>query len=292
MTILAASREIWTNDAIISDTLCCAPDVSFESVSHGWRISRWRQFVGHYDLPSLPQPTYVAHVGGKQQVRMWEGGRWSDESSRPSDATIVPDGLPSRWLVDGELDVVTFSGIGSMGEYGHELTALKFAYADPLGIALMRQVLACLYEQPSAERDSYIEVLMTAFLAHLRRGGRGSEVQIPCTVSSAHRLHRVLAKIRECPEAEFGLEELALEAEMTTSHFCRMFRQATGTTPHQFVVRTKLERAEHMLHHSALPISVIADSLGFKSQGHFARLFRQQMGATPTEFRNRGRKGK
>ena len=281
-------RETWTSEAIISDALCCPPDVSYHSIEQGWQLSRWRQFVGHYQLPALPSSMYVAHIGGKQQVRMWERGGWSDVCSKPSDATVMPRGMDSRWLVDGELDVVTLSVGAGPHSLAQQDIALRFAYNDPFGIALVRQILTQLYEEETIERNTYIEALFAAFKAHLRHGGGTASTQIPCTLSSPHRLHAVLAKIRECPEADFSLESLAMLAGMKPSHFCRMFRNAMGTTPHQYVIRSKLRMAEDMLRNSRLSIMAIADALGFKTQGHFTRLFRQQVGETPTDFRRRG----
>jgi AraC family transcriptional regulator len=275
-----------SNDAIISDTLGCPPDMAYESPEHDLRLCRWRQFIGSYALPALPHLTYVAHLGGKSNVRMWDDGAWSPNASKPSNATTLPGGRPSRWLVDGELDVVTVSLNPGNPQQGGD-PGLHFAYADPLGIALIRQILSVLYEKNSLERDAYVEALMVALRAHLRRGGGTAPADIPSTLSCAHRLHPVLARIREHPEAELSIELLAQEAGLAPSHFSRMFHRAMGVPPHQYVMRTRIERAENMLGQSDLSVSSIADSLGFKSQAHFTRAFRQRTGQTPSDYRGR-----
>ena len=64
-----------------------------------------------------------------------------------------------------------------------------------------------------------------------------------------------------------------------------MFRQSTGETPHQFVLRCRMERAQEMLRTGGARIVDVAVACGFKTQQHFARVFRQMCGATPREYR-------
>ncbi len=69
------------------------------------------------------------------------------------------------------------------------------------------------------------------------------------------------------------------------AHFVRLFRRATGTSPHRYVLLRRLEQARHLIETSTLPLSEIALATGFASQSHmntaFARVFR----CTPGEAR-------
>ena len=80
---MSAATKAPTNEAIISDILGRAPDVELSSEADGWRLCRWRQFVGTYKLPALPEPIFVVHIAGKPHVRTWENGAWSTMSSTP-----------------------------------------------------------------------------------------------------------------------------------------------------------------------------------------------------------------
>jgi len=291
MEAAMAIRETWTNEAIISDALGLSPDVELGSAHDGWKLCRWRQFVGSYALPALPSPTFVVHIGGKPQVKVWDRDGWSETSSTPGYATILPLGLPSKWLVDGELDVVTLSLAPNLLDPESEadqFRRLRFAFADPLGVALTRQVLAELYTPATAERDVYVGTLVNALTAHVARSP-GPAAAIPNSFSSAHRLHHLMAVIRDQPEGDHSLDEMAAIAGLTTSHFCRVFKKATGSTPHQYVLKTRLDRSRHMLSHSDLPLAHIAEFLGFKSQSHFTRAFRQHVGENPSDYRRRSR---
>jgi AraC family transcriptional regulator len=64
-----------------------------------------------------------------------------------------------------------------------------------------------------------------------------------------------------------------------------MFRKSTGETPHQFVLRLRVERAKEMLRAAEPRILDVAVACGFKTQQHFARVFRHVCGLSPTEYR-------
>ena len=64
-----------------------------------------------------------------------------------------------------------------------------------------------------------------------------------------------------------------------------MFRQSTGQSPHQFVVRERIERAKEMLRAAEARVLDVAVACGFKTQQHFARVFRKICGASSTEYR-------
>jgi DNA-binding GntR family transcriptional regulator/AraC-like DNA-binding protein len=99
------------------------------------------------------------------------------------------------------------------------------------------------------------------------------------------RLRRVSELVRTKLEDELTLEELAEAAGLSPGHFSHMFRQSTGQSPHQFVVRERIERAKGMLRAAEARVLDVAVACGFKTQQHFARVFRRMCGVSPTEYR-------
>lgn len=286
-----AQLRAMSDEDIISDALGRAPDIQLGAEHGRWRLCRWRQFVGSYALPALPDPMFVVHIAGKPSVRTWQRDGWSETASLPGCATIVPAGQPTGWLVDGELDVVTLSVAAEelqRAPVQDQFSRMRFAFSDPLGVALTRQVLAELYAPPSPERDVYVGALVDALKAHMLRGpAQASAADIPTAAFSSHRIHAVLNAILARPEEDHSLETLAAQAGLTPTHFCRVFKKATGMTPHQYVMRARLDRAQQMLAQSDVRMATIADALGFASQSHFTRAFRQFAGETPSDFRKR-----
>jgi AraC-like DNA-binding protein len=98
-----------------------------------------------------------------------------------------------------------------------------------------------------------------------------------------------IRRIREYVEAHLGdsmdLATLAAVAGLSIHHFARGFKQSTGLTPHHYLTRKRVERAQDMLAHTALSLSDIAYAVGFSDQSHLARHFRQLLGTTPGQFR-------
>ncbi|NKJ42322.1 MULTISPECIES: helix-turn-helix domain-containing protein [unclassified Novosphingobium] len=277
-----------TNETIIADTIGRAPD---RSVNIGaWQFARWRQFIGSYELPALVDPVFVVHVGGKPDTRLWEADHWSAARSIPGCATIVPAGCRTGWRIDGELDVVTVSVPLSQLQQEQafsQFREMRFAFADPLGIALTRQILGELYGAPTPERTAYIGTLLDALKAHTLRGSAlSNEGAFPSADFSAYRIHQIMNDILARPEAEHSLEALAAKAGLTPSHFCRVFKRATGVSPHQYVMKARLDRARDLLGQSDLSVAQVADMTGFTSQSHFTRAFRQYAGQTPSSWRH------
>ena len=77
------------------------------------------------------------------------------------------------------------------------------------------------------------------------------------------------------------LDSLSRIAGLSVHHFARAFRQSLGQPPHHYILRRRIERAEHMLKESDLPLSQIALAVGFSDHSHFARHFRRLVGVSP-----------
>jgi AraC family transcriptional regulator len=99
------------------------------------------------------------------------------------------------------------------------------------------------------------------------------------------RLRTVKEFVHAKMEDELRLSELAQSVGLSTAHFSEMFRKSTGETPHQFVLRLRVERAKEMLRVAESRVLDVAIACGFKTQQHFARVFRQLCGTSPTAYR-------
>jgi len=98
-------------------------------------------------------------------------------------------------------------------------------------------------------------------------------------------VRRVAELVREKIEGELSLDEMAESAGFSTGYFSQMFRKSTGETPHQFLLRHRMERAKEMLGDPHARVLDVAVACGFKTQQHFARVFRKMCGASPTQYR-------
>jgi len=99
------------------------------------------------------------------------------------------------------------------------------------------------------------------------------------------RLQRVFAHIRENIALDLSVNELARVVGMSQYYFSKLFKMSTGTTPHQYVMRQRVERAQEHLRESRMALSEIATQVGFETQSHFTSVFRRLVGATPKHYR-------
>ena len=101
------------------------------------------------------------------------------------------------------------------------------------------------------------------------------------------RLRRVTEHISEHLDQELTLAQLGAVVYMSPYHFARLFQRSTGVPPHQFVVRTRIDRAVTLLAARELSIARISRAVGFRTASHFSTVFRRVTGLTPRAYRAR-----
>jgi AraC-like DNA-binding protein len=102
---------------------------------------------------------------------------------------------------------------------------------------------------------------------------------------------RVLAVMHERPAAALDMQMLSSIASLSVNTLLRRFRQATGTTPHQYLCRLRVDRAGVELVNSDDAIEEIAQRNGFCDRYHLSRVFKQMLGLSPAAYRASRRDG-
>jgi AraC family transcriptional regulator len=133
-------------------------------------------------------------------------------------------------------------------------------YADCIGVAIVARLLATAGDAAAIERPKVSEL-------------------------ARWRLRRALdyfdAKLAE----PVRLADVAAVTGLTRMHFAAQFRAATGLSPHEFLLRRRIERAQEMLAETDMPVVDIALSVGFQTQSHFTTVFRRFVGQPPQTWR-------
>ncbi|WP_238295402.1 AraC family transcriptional regulator [Caballeronia novacaledonica] len=99
------------------------------------------------------------------------------------------------------------------------------------------------------------------------------------------RLRRATDYIDEHLAERIRLREISESASLSPMHFAAQFRLSTGVSPHEYVLRRRVEVAQSLLLHSERNTVDIALSCGFNSQAHFISVFSRYMGDTPGRWR-------
>jgi len=103
------------------------------------------------------------------------------------------------------------------------------------------------------------------------------------------RLCRARDMLVDLPEDGLSIREVATAVEISPFHLIRRFDALFGLTPHQFRIRTRLERAKHLLSRGELSVTDVCMEVGFSSLGSFSHMFARRVGATPSAYRRHAR---
>lgn len=88
-------------------------------------------------------------------------------------------------------------------------------------------------------------------------------------------------------DKNISLAELAAIVQLSPYHFAHLFKKSTHTSPHQYLVYCRIERAKQLMLMGDLSLATIAQTVGFASQGHFTYHFKRLVGVTPKVYSQR-----
>jgi AraC-like DNA-binding protein len=125
--------------------------------------------------------------------------------------------------------------------------------------------------------------------------GEMSSVVVPLTSPSPPKLirgglapwqiRRVTTYIETNLDAAITTKDLAVLARLSSFHFCRAFRDSFGESPHGYVTRRRIERAQGLMLTTNASLGQIAADCGFTDQAHLSNLFRRFVGESPGVWR-------
>ncbi|MFD8141701.1 helix-turn-helix domain-containing protein [Streptomyces sp. NPDC059708] len=250
--------------------------------------------------PSEPPDRHVlvVHTGPPANLAWNADGTARRARFHPGESLVNPAGYASRprWREDVELMLLALDPVwldayareGGARVRGELALAPDFHFTDPL-LTLLVQRLVGAYEDGRPVDTLYAESLVQAAAAVVLRrcaGGGGPPVReggLPA---------RRLAELRDYIHLHLGrritLEELSTVAGVSSAHLNRLFRASLGESPHQYVLRQRVERARSALLHTDASIADIAVAHGFADQSHLTRVLRRTTGLTPRVLREDG----
>jgi AraC family transcriptional regulator len=251
------------------------------------------------ELDSLVQPAdhvIAIHLAGAVNLRRIRHGCSRVRKMVPGDIAITPVGPPVRWTQSSPSIVILLrltpayvraiaSDECAIDPDRFEIQA-RFGARDARIDDLARRLLAGL-ELEGADSRLYVDALTCELAIVLLREHTSAAVAPawPMARLSPHKLRRAIEYIDDNLRSELTLASIGEAVALSPGHFAHAFRQATGVTPHRYVIERRVEHAKAMLQQSDMPITEIAGRVGCSSHSHFSVLFHRITGLTPRQFR-------
>jgi AraC-like DNA-binding protein/ligand-binding sensor protein len=136
----------------------------------------------------------------------------------------------------------------------------------------------------SEEQYAGLVKLITIFATHLSACGRLLVEEVAPEEPEA--IKRARAFIADRSGEELTLSAVSQVANMSANYFSEKFKEITGIRFVEYVARTRVEKACHLLQSTTLPVTEVAYEVGFQSLSQFNRAFRQLTGQAPSSYRS------
>jgi AraC family transcriptional regulator len=167
----------------------------------------------------------------------------------------------------------------------------RFATPDPL-LHEITAALTSLPAVPDPAENLFIETVLSAACAQLLR--KYATVRHPLSGPprlTNDQLRGAIEYIHENLKESLDLGSVAQAAGLSAFHFARLFKEATGETPFRFVTQTRMHVAKGLLRKTRLPMSEIAERVGYRTLSHFSARFRSISGCSPDAYRRQATPG-
>ena len=283
-----------------------AGEVLVDSASLQWaglfvRRYRFRRVVDRFLVPATPEPLISCGLAGSAEFRERElGGAWVTRQIGRGDIFVTRSRTPYEVRfsspVGEELEIIQVHV--AVDQF---LAALKMVYpdkADQVEVidffgrdeALAHLCFACA-EMLSARtpgKSKRVADLAQLIASYLVEKYTDAATEKPDFRGGLpiRQLRKVEDHVREHLAEDISVEALAELVELSPFHFSRVFKQATGMTPLQFVTRERITRAQQLIRETSRSLIEIALEVSYTSPSSFSKVFRRITGVTPTEFRS------
>lgn len=212
------------------------------------------------------------------------------------DLIVVPSGVPHSYGTCAEQPW----SLHWFHAMGHHLPALLAelgvsAQRPTLHVGCRRELVALFSELRAALEDDYSEPrllyasrVLTYMLGVMIRAAREQE---PSGAGTAARVRATIEHMRRHLRAPLRVETLASMADLSTSQYAVRFRELTGDSPKNYLMRLRIHRATQLLDTTSESITDIARQVGYDDPLYFSRAFRRLHEVSPSAYREAWRRG-
>lgn len=202
---------------------------------------------------------------------MPEGESQEFHFSRPEETKVIVASIPVYMLHEIQADP----------DGNHVVAGLRSSVRaqDRLVVELLRS----LHVYITTDHHEYVNNLSGLLISHIlfRYSSVDPNAGGPL---NTREVNRALAYIHQNLGESLTVEQIAGHLGYSTQYFTRMFKKAVGTSPHQYLMNVRINKARTLLADGKYSIAEVAQQSGFYDQSHFAHSFRRIMQQTPTQY--------
>ncbi len=245
----------------------------------------------------VPDHLVILHLDGPVTVSRVLHKSWASRVIPPGGLFMLPGGVDFGVRLGGDLSTVHLyvrqavveevaADLSSTDSGNIELIP-RLGAKDTLIERLALEVRDALTD-PDPSAPIYIDYLTRAVAARLIRAHSTRSTPRPETRAGTltrTQLNHAIGYMEENIDKPLALIDVARAVGLSTTHFARCFKRSTGSAPHQYLMRCRVERARRLLIETDNAIAQIAFACGFAHQEHLTRAFRRLSGETPARFR-------
>lgn len=245
-------------------------------------------------LPATNDLVLVLVTDGTTIIESRQGAQWLRAEYGPGRMGVTAPGTPTRLRWRGHEHTLTTHVFlptslldrTAVDLYGRAADHVRWPDALVVDDPVLTAVVGGLGEAALAGADQlYAETAAAYLAAHLLT--RHSAVPTRYARSGEDiRVRRATSFVNDNCHLPLTLHEIAAVANLSPFHFLRVFKMATGQTPHRFLNTVRVNRARRYLERGDLSITEIAHLCGFTTPSRLATAFRRETGLSPSAYRN------
>jgi AraC family transcriptional regulator len=252
-------------------------------------------------VPAVAEPLIVWVLSGSAKIEERElDGEWLVNDVTVGDFFLTHSVTPYelRWTSTSSdpfrvmhlyLGVPIYEAAASEVFGNLELSEINFCEISGERDDRLSSILEMIHDELVADHESseiYVQGVAQALSVHLLRNYANRDPTASRKGAlQAFKLRRVIEAMRHSLREDFRLDLFAAEAELSTFHFSRAFKQTTGFSPSDYFIQLRMDEAKRLLRETEMSVLEVSLDVGYSSPSHFAQVFRRQVGVTPSDYR-------